>query len=448
MKQSVTTRPFQQITLVGAGVVGHAIADAHLRAGCPVELVDNNLAALQACGEALVAAGHRLVHRGEFLASSELVSFTPANPGEVPSPPTGPDQATEAARVEALRIEALRVEAPSIDALPDNAPPDQPARLIIESIVERVAEKRALFAELSQHLGRSAVLASNTSSLRIAQLDSAAAHPDLVCGLHFFMPVAGRDMVELISGPETSQNVIDQVAAHARRIGKPPLLVADSPGFLVNRLLWPYLNNAVRLLECGADHQAIRRGAERLGMPLSPLELIDMIGLRTAFDAGRAAWQAFPSRIEPSPILPGLIKRKLSGRSGLSGFYDYPENSQTADPSAELNPVASQIIAKYQREVRRWTDDEVYLNLAVPMLIEALLVLQAGVITEPDRLEDALRAGLGWQNQEGFFGQFDASTVREASEQFSPLCAAMRAPEALLASLGESLQTGTLKSKS
>lgn len=416
MNQSATHRPFQQITLVGAGVVGYAIAHAHLRAGCPVELVDNNPASLQACGEALVAAGHRIIHRGEFSGSSELVSLAPANPGEWPSTPTGLEQA------EPQRIAAS----------------DQPTRLIIESIVERVAEKRALFTELSQHFGRAAVLASNTSSLRIGQLDSAAAHPDLVCGLHFFMPVEGRDMVELIPGAETSQNVIDQVAAHARRIGKPPLLVADSPGFLVNRLLWPYLNNAVRLLECGADHQAIRRGAERLGMPLSPLELIDMIGLRTAFDAGRAAWQAFPSRIEPSPILPGLIKRKLSGRSGLSGFYDYPANSQTAAPSEELNPLASQIIAKYQREVRPWTDDEVYLNLAVPMLIEALLVLQAGVITERDRLEDALRAGLGWQNPQGFFGQFDASLARLAIEEFSPLCAAMRAPEELLIGLDKS----------
>ncbi|XZE56733.1 3-hydroxyacyl-CoA dehydrogenase family protein [Planctomycetaceae bacterium SH139] len=433
MNQSPRQRPFQQITLVGAGVVGYAIAHAHLRAGCPVELVDNNPASLQTCGDALLAAGHRIVHRGEFMASSGLISLAPANPGERPSTPTGFEQTTE--------------KLPT-DALPTDAAPDQPTRLIIESILERAAEKRALFAELSQHFGRAAVLASNTSSLRIAQLDSAAAHPDLVCGLHFFMPVEGRDMVELISGSETSQHVLDQVAAHARRIGKPPLLVADSPGFLVNRLLWPYLNNAVRLLECGADHQAIRRGAERLGMPLSPLELIDMIGLRTAFDAGRAAWQAFPNRIEPSPILPGLIKRKLSGRSGQSGFYDYPANSQTNNPSVELNSLASQIIAKYQREVRPWTDDEVYLNLAVPMLIEALLVLREGVITERTCLEDALRAGLGWQNPQGFFGQFDASVVRQEIEQFSPLCAAMRAPEELLIGLDDALATGTLKSKS
>jgi len=390
--------PFDHLLLIGAGIVGRAIADAHLDAAIPFDLIDNNPQNLAVAGELLARPGWKVTPHAAPPFGGSCLRFTQ-------------DPVREGTKT-----------------------------LIIESIAERLDAKRNLLADIAAAIGTEFCFASNTSSLRIAEIAAAIRDPERVCGMHFFMPVRGRELVEVVGAPGTASRVLEAVSLHAQRLGKRPLRVHDTPGFVVNRILWPYLNQSLALLGAGADHRQISVAAKRCGMPMSPLVLIDMIGLRTAFDAGRAAWQAFPKRIEPSPILPGMIKAGLQGRSGGAGFYSY-----SPDPMAckedELTAASRQVIGKYLRNERTWSDDEVYLNLAVPMWIEALLVCQEKLIPDRQTVTDALAGGLGCNPPGGFWEQFDRlgiERLRKSIELFAPSFKAMNIPASLAQSLAHS----------
>lgn len=141
-------------------------------------------------------------------------------------------------------------------------------------------------------------------------------------------------------------------------------------------------------------------------MPMSPFELIDLIGARTAFDAGRVYWQAFASRIDPTAILPAMIKAKRTGRAVGNGFFDY--ESPSASRPAELAPETLAIIERYSGRSRRWMPVEITHRLAIPMLIEAAAVLSDGVVSTREAIELAMRGGLGFRGAGGFFAAFDS----------------------------------------
>src|SRR5690606_26673949 len=165
--------------------------------------------------------------------------------------------------------------------------------------------------------------------------------------------------------PETLQSC----RQHARRLAKDALITGDSPGFVVNRVLVPYLNQSLLLLGRGASPQLIAEAARRFGMPLSPLELIDLIGIRTAFDSGRVFWRSFPKRIDPAPILSGMIKAGRLGAAFGGGFFG-PElqrasESDTAAAAGGLDPQALAVIERYQRDERNWTIEEMIAALSL-----------------------------------------------------------------------------------
>jgi 3-hydroxyacyl-CoA dehydrogenase / enoyl-CoA hydratase / 3-hydroxybutyryl-CoA epimerase / enoyl-CoA isomerase len=393
----------EQIVVAGAGVVGSAIAVAHLKRNVPIFLLDIHESAIAAtCERIQKMHGFHASATRPFISGGYYCQLSP----QESNPP--------------------HEFAPTASGM------------VIESIAERLDVKRAFFESTSRLLGRHFVMASNTSSLRLSELESACMHPENFCGLHFFMPIEGRDIVEVVRSPNTSNETLDRIAALAARLGKQVLHVKDSPAMVVNRILTPFLNQGLALLGQGAKHDAIRAASRSFGMPRSPLEMVDMIGTRTAFDAGRVAWQAFPTRVEPSPILPGLIKAGLTGWAGGEGFYAYGADTDQADPSQELTDRAASVIDRYQRDVRRWTDRDILLALSIPMWIEACCILQENIVDSTSAIEVAMEKGLGFLPGGSFFESFERIGAKQITDSIVKNVGnfkAMSAPPSLIDAL-------------
>ena len=263
------------VGIVGAGMMGAAIAAAHLRHLLPVVLYDIDANVLDAAAVSIAAEMRKAA---------------------------GPSSPEPLSRF--LRPTADLAEVAGCD-------------LVLESIVETLPLKLRLLAQLQPCLSPHSIVASNTSTIPIDQLAGGLADASRFCGIHFCHPVRQRPLVEIVRGPQTSDLTIAAAVAHAERIGRIPIVVRDGPGFVVNRLLFPYLGEALELLREGASVEAIERAATDFGMAIGPLRLMDEIGLDTTL---RAAWvlaTAFPERIVSSPVLVSMVKAgRLGQKSG------------------------------------------------------------------------------------------------------------------------------------
>ncbi len=198
--------------------------------------------------------------------------------------------------------------------------------LVIEAIVENVGVKAELFARLDDLLAPHAIVCTNTSSLCVIELAAKTKRPDRVAGLHFFNPVPIMKLVEVVKTIATSQETVDALFVFAKKLGKEPVLAQDTPGFIVNRLLVPYLLYAIRLLEQGlASKEDLDKGMKLgCGYPMGPFELLDFVGLDTTYYIAEIMFDEFK---DPMMAAPPLLKRMvLAGRLGRKsgkGFYDY-----------------------------------------------------------------------------------------------------------------------------
>jgi 3-hydroxybutyryl-CoA dehydrogenase len=198
--------------------------------------------------------------------------------------------------------------------------------LIVEAIVENVAVKIELFKRLDDLLAPHAIICTNTSSLCVIELGAKTKRPDKVAGLHFFNPVPLMKLVEVVKTIATSQETIDTLFAFGRKLGKEPILTPDTPGFVVNRLLIPYLLYAIRVYEQGlASKEDIDKGMKLgCGYPMGPLELLDYVGLDTTYFIANIMFDEFK---DPIMAAPPLLKRMVLaghfGRKSGKGFYDY-----------------------------------------------------------------------------------------------------------------------------
>jgi 3-hydroxybutyryl-CoA dehydrogenase len=197
---------------------------------------------------------------------------------------------------------------------------------VIEAIVEDVDAKRTLFAELDRILGADAILATNTSALSVTEIASATTRPERVVGLHFFNPAPVLPLVEVVRTELTDPDVYERAYAFAEQLGKEPIRCNDTPGFVVNRILIPLLNDCVRVLdEARVTPEDVDR-AMRFGTnwPLGPCALIDLIGIDVHVHASEALWQALREpRMAPPPRLQAMARAGLLGRKSGRGFYSY-----------------------------------------------------------------------------------------------------------------------------
>jgi 3-hydroxyacyl-CoA dehydrogenase/enoyl-CoA hydratase/3-hydroxybutyryl-CoA epimerase/3-hydroxyacyl-CoA dehydrogenase/enoyl-CoA hydratase/3-hydroxybutyryl-CoA epimerase/enoyl-CoA isomerase len=266
---------------------------------------------------------------------------------------------------------------------------------VIESVTERPDVKTAVLADIEQTVGPDTVIATNTSTNPIARLAEAVTDPTRFCGIHFFNPVRRMTLVEVVRGPATSDATVATAVALAKRLGKCPIVVRDSPGFLVNRVLMPYLHEATELVREGIDPARIDRVARGFGMPMGPIELYDMIGLDTAFYAGLVLSAAYGDRIEASPLIPALVKSGRLGRKTGSGFYRYSAADQKARIIG-IDPDGRRVLDRYAVAPRQTTDRTIADRLLLPMLLEAVRALDESIVRDPADIDLAVIHALGF----------------------------------------------------
>ena len=204
-------------------------------------------------------------------------------------------------------------------------------QVVVEAASEKLEVKKQIFRDLSAKTPEAATLATNTSALSISDLAGEVKNAERVIGLHLFNPVSRMKLVEVVVGTETSDDTIARALTFVRQIAKLPVTVRDSPGFLVNRVLFPYLLEAAKLFENGTNAQAIDDALLQWGMPMGPLRLIDEIGVDITVDIASTLEKAYGKRDRTSKILREMQSAKLLGRKSGAGFYRYEGNSQTAN---------------------------------------------------------------------------------------------------------------------
>ncbi len=304
--------------------------------------------------------------------------------------------------------------------------------VVIEAITENEAVKKDVYKGLAGVIRDDAILASNTSTISITRMALSAPHPERFVGMHFFNPVDRMELVEVIRGEKTSDLTVATIVALAKQMRKTPIVVKDCAGFLVNRVLFPYMNESLILLEDGASMEAIDRAATKFGMPMGPLILTDMVGLDTAVYAGKVVAHAYPDRTVTSPILEEMLKAsKPDDKKSLTKFWLSDKKSKS-----QPNPVSEAIIAKNRKGSRSIDPEEITDRLFFPMLLEATRVLEEGIVREPGDVDMGLILGIGFPPFRGgilrWCDSLGASAVVEKLAKYSHLGKRFEPTESLL----------------
>jgi 3-hydroxyacyl-CoA dehydrogenase / enoyl-CoA hydratase / 3-hydroxybutyryl-CoA epimerase len=252
--------------------------------------------------------------------------------------------------------------------------------LVIEAATENMELKKKIFADLAKRCAPDAILATNTSALSVTDLAKAVLNPERVIGLHFFNPVHRMPLIEIITHPGSSDDAIATAAAFVQHLGKTPVIVKDSPGFVVNRVLMPYLMEAVRLHESGVPADMIDEAMLEFGMPMGPLRLLDEIGLDVASHVGKTLTAAFPDRFPFTESLDRMISLGKLGKKSGEGFYKHtgyrarPDYHHAHD-TARLAEIQQRLALVLANEAARCVDE----NLArTPTDIDLAMVLGTG----------------------------------------------------------------------
>lgn len=278
-----------KVAVVGAGTMGSGIAQTCALAGHEIVLVDTNPGAIDRAKETMRGSLARMVKK-------ETIEVRDAD--------------------DALDRVAFKH---GITGLQD-------AGVVIEAVFESLPVKREVWTELASNTSEGALLATNTSSLSVTAIAAFSGRPERFCGMHFFNPVPMMALVEVVRGLRSSEETVEQARAFTEGIGKTPIVCEDKPGFIVNRLLVPYINDAVHALSEGvADADDIDK-AMRLGanMPIGPLALADLVGLDVCLAASESLLDEFGDpKFRVAPLLRQMVRAGKLGRKSGEGFYGY-----------------------------------------------------------------------------------------------------------------------------
>ena len=289
--------------------------------------------------------------------------------------------------------------------------------LVIEAVFEDLKVKHAVLKETEAVLAPDAVFATNTSTIPITRIAEASRRPERVIGMHFFSPVHKMPLLEVITTPKTAGEVTATVVEFGRRIGKTVIVVNDSPGFFVNRILAPYVNEAGRLLDEGVRVEAIDKAMVAFGFPVGPIQLIDEVGLDIAGKSGAIMAEAFGARMQPSEALQKVLGAGRLGRKGKKGFYAYDADGrrETVDGSV-YDLFAGGATA---REVPK---DEIQRRLSLAMVNEAARCLEEGIIHSARDGDVGAVFGIGFPPfRGGPFRYVDAVGAAEVVKQLEAL---------------------------
>ncbi len=252
------------------------------------------------------------------------------------------------------------------------------ASMVIEAVFEDLSVKHAVLKEAEAVLPAGAIFATNTSTIPIHTIAAASRDPSRVIGMHFFSPVHKMPLLEVIVTPQTVSDVIATTVAFGRKLGKTVIVVNDAPGFYVNRILAPYINEAGKLLDDGARIEDIDRAMLDYGFPVGPVTLLDEVGLDIAGKSGSIMAAAFGDRMQPSSTLGKVLAAGRLGRKGRKGFYTYDEHGKKGGVDQTVYQLTPTGTAR-----REFSAAEIQERLALAMVNEAVRCVEEGILRAP-----------------------------------------------------------------
>ncbi len=332
--------------VVGAGFMGSEIAQVISLSGLPVVLKDIDQAMLDKAMQRIRGIYQRRVDRGKMSAAEMEKGLSLIEPTL------------------------------AYDGFAD-------VDIVVEALPEQMGVKKAVLQELAGVVPETTIFASNTSALSISEMGAATRRPHKMIGMHFFSPAHVMKLVEIIPGLDTSPETTDDVILFAESLGKSPVVVRECPGFLVNRTLMAYLNEAVHCLQEGAaTAREIDAAVVAFGMPMGPFRLMDMIGIDVCQHIGDYMHREYGPRLAQPPLLRRLVEAGRLGEKAGRGFYAYG-----SEPDEPVEAVA----AEFARDARGGFSVE---RVMYPLINEAVLCLQEGIAAVKD-IDLAITAGLG-----------------------------------------------------
>jgi 3-hydroxyacyl-CoA dehydrogenase/enoyl-CoA hydratase/3-hydroxybutyryl-CoA epimerase/enoyl-CoA isomerase len=270
--------------------------------------------------------------------------------------------------------------------------------VVIEAVVENPKIKKAVLAETEEKVSENTILASNTSSISIDVLAADLKRPENFLGMHFFNPVHKMPLVEVIRGAKSSEAAIATVVNFAHTLGKTPIVVNDCPGFLVNRILFPYFFGFQRLLTDGADFAKIDKVMEKFGWPMGPAYLSDVVGMDTSQHVEEVLAEGYPDRMKQDgkSSLDVMVENDRLGQKSGSGYYTY-EKDKKGRPKKTHDDKAYELVASVQTDGQKDFDaDEIVDRMMIPMIIEAARALEEGIAETPNEVDMGLIMGIGF----------------------------------------------------
>lgn len=271
------------------------------------------------------------------------------------------------------------------------------ADIVVEAVVENPKVKHAVLAEVEKLIPADAILCSNTSSIRIEFLAQCLQRPENFCGMHFFNPVHAMPLVEVVRGPKTSDEAVARTVAFANAMGKKAIVVKDCPGFLVNRVLFPYFAGFVQLIKEGADFQAIDRTMEKWGWPMGPAYLADVVGIDTLVHAADVMAESFPDRLKLDFVTAPkvMLDNKRLGQKNGVGFYTYGKDKK-GKPVKEAKAEVYDLLKPHVAATKSFSDEEILARMMVPMCTEMARCLDEKIVETAAEADMSLIYGLGF----------------------------------------------------
>jgi len=269
--------------------------------------------------------------------------------------------------------------------------------IVVEAVVENPKVKQAVLAEVENHVKDGTVLASNTSTISINLLAKALKHPENFVGMHFFNPVHMMPLVEVIRGEHSSEQAVATTVAYAKKMGKNPIVVNDCPGFLVNRVLFPYFGGFAKLVSAGVDFVRIDKVMEKFGWPMGPAYLMDVVGIDTGHHGRDVMAEGFPDRMKDDrrSAIDALYDANRLGQKNGKGFYAY-ETDKRGKPKKVTDAAVLDLLKPIVHEQREVSDDDILNWMMIPLCLETVRCLEDGIVETAAEADMGLVYGIGF----------------------------------------------------
>lgn len=308
--------------------------------------------------------------------------------------------------------------------------------IVIEAVVENPKVKHSVLQEVEELVKDDAIIASNTSTISITYLSSVLKRPENFVGMHFFNPVHRMPLVEVIRGEKSSEKAIATTVALAQKMGKVPVVVNDCPGFLVNRVLFPYFGAFDLLLKDGADFVQIDKTMEKFGWPMGPAYLIDVVGLDTGVHGAEVMAQGFPDRMKPDykGSIQALFEANRLGQKNGVGFYKY-ETDKKGKPTKNTDPATLEVLKSVVSEPKGFDDQEIIDRMMLALCNETVRCLEDNIVATPSEADMAMIMGIGFPAFRGgpcrYIDQIGVANYVALCDKYAHLGKAYEAPKML-----------------